>query len=86
MTIITTTPAHPDDSSSRDGSVYSNQESFREAPVVSHVVPILEHSEVDPVFEAKCHLLNDTIQAMGWGKYQTQLFLLAGFGWFVDNM
>jgi hypothetical protein len=36
--------------------------------------------EIDPVYAAKAHLLNDAMQSIGMGKYHWQLFLVAGFG------
>ena len=58
-----------------------------DAPVLGHGIPTTGfEGVVDPIFEAKSHALNTAIQHMGWGRYQTKLFLLSGFGWFVDNM
>ncbi|KAF3920947.1 hypothetical protein ABW20_dc0105794 [Dactylellina cionopaga] len=66
-------------------SLHTGPETF-DAPVVGHGIPMVGIEGVDPIFEAKCHAVNDAIQHMGWGRYQTKLFLLSGFGWFVDNM
>ncbi|KLO07040.1 MFS general substrate transporter [Schizopora paradoxa] len=41
---------------------------------------------IDPVYEAKARILNDAIQEIGMGKYQWFLFVVAGFGWFSDNL
>jgi len=41
---------------------------------------------LDPVYEAKARILNDAIQEIGMGKYQWYLFVVAGFGWFSDNL
>ncbi|KAF3941855.1 hypothetical protein ABW19_dt0208666 [Dactylella cylindrospora] len=49
-------------------------------------VPVSGVEAVDPIFEAKSKAINEAIQHMGWGRYQTKLFLISGFGWFVDNM
>ena len=60
-----------------------------DAPVIGHGIPTVGVDGVDgvdPIFEAKSRAINDAIQHMGWGRYQTKLFLLSGFGWFVDNM
>ncbi|KAF3912345.1 hypothetical protein AA313_de0206497 [Arthrobotrys entomopaga] len=57
-----------------------------DATVVRDDIPIVNMVGVDPIFEAKSRALNEAIQYMGWGRYQTKLFLLSGFGWFVDNM
>ncbi|KAI0299667.1 MFS general substrate transporter [Multifurca ochricompacta] len=44
---------------------------------------IYEH---DPVYAAKAKILNDALQEIGMGKYQWYLFIVAGFGWFSDNL
>ncbi|KAL5495861.1 MFS1_1 [Sanghuangporus weigelae] len=41
---------------------------------------------IDPVYQAKARILNHAIQEIGMGKYQWQLFCVAGFGWFADNL
>ncbi|KAK0216532.1 MFS general substrate transporter [Armillaria nabsnona] len=41
---------------------------------------------VDAVYQAKSRVLNKAIQEIGMGKYQKQLFICAGFGWFVDSV
>ncbi|KAF9492612.1 MFS general substrate transporter [Pleurotus eryngii] len=41
---------------------------------------------IDPVYQAKARLLNEAIQGIGMGRYQWSLFLVAGFGWFVDSV
>ncbi|KAK0477596.1 MFS general substrate transporter [Armillaria novae-zelandiae] len=38
---------------------------------------------VDAVYQAKSRVLNKAIQEIGMGKYQKQLFICAGFGWFA---
>ncbi|KAF9810501.1 hypothetical protein IEO21_06896 [Rhodonia placenta] len=45
-----------------------------------------EESGVDPIYQAKARLLNDAFQEIGMGKYQWYLFIVAGFGWFSDNL
>ncbi|KAI9066823.1 MFS general substrate transporter [Trametes sanguinea] len=45
-----------------------------------------DDSGVDPVYQAKARILNDAIQEIGMGKYQWYLFIVAGFGWFSDNL
>lgn len=47
---------------------------------------IIPKGSLDPVYEAKAHLLNKTIQDMGMGWYQWQLFIVVGFGWASDNL
>ena len=46
----------------------------------------LPEGTIDPVYEAKAHLLNNAVQSIGMGKYQWQLFVVIGFGWASDNM
>ncbi|KAI0032773.1 MFS general substrate transporter [Vararia minispora EC-137] len=41
---------------------------------------------LDPVYRAKATILNDALQEIGMGKYQWFLFIVAGFGWFSDNL
>ncbi|KAL8710569.1 MAG: hypothetical protein Q9220_004793 [cf. Caloplaca sp. 1 TL-2023] len=48
--------------------------------------PVLDESAVDPVYQAKAHVLNNAVQQIGMGKYQWELFVLVGFGWASDNM
>ncbi|KAL8923114.1 MAG: hypothetical protein Q9208_004798 [Pyrenodesmia sp. 3 TL-2023] len=48
--------------------------------------PVLDRSAVDPVYQAKAHVLNNAIQQIGMGRYQWELFILVGFGWASDNM
>lgn len=37
-------------------------------------------------YELKSKLINKAIQDIGMGRYNWQLFLLCGFGWFADNL
>ncbi|KAI4125803.1 MAG: hypothetical protein LQ338_004083 [Usnochroma carphineum] len=48
--------------------------------------PVLDRGAVDPVYQAKAHVLNNAIQQIGMGRYQWELFVLVGFGWASDNM
>ncbi|WVQ73473.1 hypothetical protein IAR50_003045 [Cryptococcus sp. DSM 104548] len=41
---------------------------------------------VNPVYAAKAGILNQAIQEIGMGRYQWQLFCVAGFGWAVDGL
>ncbi|KAL0952893.1 hypothetical protein HGRIS_007112 [Hohenbuehelia grisea] len=45
-----------------------------------------EAGSVDPVYQAKAHILNEAIQEIGMGRYQWNLFVVAGFGWFADSV
>ncbi|RPD62611.1 MFS general substrate transporter [Lentinus tigrinus ALCF2SS1-7] len=54
--------------------------------VDTHDVFDEEEGGVDPVYQAKARLLNDAFQEIGMGKYQWYLFVVAGFGWFSDNL
>ncbi|KAH9949811.1 MFS general substrate transporter [Amylocystis lapponica] len=45
-----------------------------------------EESGVDPVYQAKARILNEAFQEIGMGRYQRYLFIVAGFGWFSDNL
>ncbi|KAK6540549.1 hypothetical protein TWF694_009340 [Orbilia ellipsospora] len=72
-------------SSASEDQLHTGPETF-EAPVVGDGIPIISMVGIDPIFEEKSKAINEAIQHMGWGRYQTKLFLLSGFGWFVDNM
>ncbi|POR31849.1 Putative MFS-type transporter PB1E7.08c [Tolypocladium paradoxum] len=37
-------------------------------------------------YEIKSKLINKAIQDIGMGRYNWQLFILCGFGWFADNL
>lgn len=39
---------------------------------------------VDSVFEKKCRLINRQLDAFGMGKYQWFIWILCGFGYFID--
>lgn len=48
--------------------------------------PALPKGTLDPVYEAKAHVLNEAVQKIGMGRYQWMLFLVVGFGWASDNL
>ncbi|KIM38934.1 hypothetical protein M413DRAFT_29849 [Hebeloma cylindrosporum] len=48
-------------------------------------VDLFSDETVDPVYQAKSHVLNQAIQEIGMGKYQWYLFAVAGFGWVADS-
>ncbi|KAH9841719.1 MFS general substrate transporter [Rhodofomes roseus] len=52
----------------------------------THDVYDEDESGVDPVYLAKARVLNEAFQEIGMGKYQWYLFIVAGFGWFSDNL
>ncbi|KAI0712387.1 MFS general substrate transporter [Earliella scabrosa] len=54
--------------------------------VNAHDVFDEEEAGIDPVYQAKARLLNEALQDIGMGKYQWYLFMVAGFGWFADNL
>ncbi|EJD34848.1 MFS general substrate transporter [Auricularia subglabra TFB-10046 SS5] len=47
---------------------------------------LLPEGSLDPVYQAKAHVLNRAIQDIGMGRYQWQLFVVTGFGWLADNL
>lgn len=57
----------------------SSEESIQKGDLLS-----LEH--VDPALNAKMHLVNDTIDEIGFTGYQWKLFFLNGFGYAVDSL
>ncbi|KAL2127825.1 hypothetical protein VTI74DRAFT_10114 [Chaetomium olivicolor] len=42
--------------------------------------------EKSTAYEMKSRLINKAIQDIGMGRYNWQLFVLCGFGWFADNL
>ncbi|KIW64156.1 hypothetical protein PV04_09110 [Phialophora macrospora] len=48
---------------------------------VTHVMP-----GADEMYNAKIQIVNQAILDIGMGRYQWQLTILTGFGWFVDNI
>ncbi|KAF2171897.1 hypothetical protein M409DRAFT_63439 [Zasmidium cellare ATCC 36951] len=47
---------------------------------------LLGKEGVDPVLEAKMHLINNAIDEIGMTGYQWKLFILNGFGYAVDSL
>lgn len=41
---------------------------------------------IQPAFLAKVTVLNRALADIGMGRYQWELFITAGFGWFADNI
>ena len=39
----------------------------------TRTTPVLDRCTVDPVYQAKAHVLNNAIQHIGMGKYQWEL-------------
>ncbi|KAL1950452.1 hypothetical protein VTO73DRAFT_5576 [Trametes versicolor] len=81
------------DKLSRSESEDSKVEKQDSRDVELHAIPVDTHdiydgddSAVDPVYQAKARILNDAFQEIGMGKYQWYLFIVAGFGWFSDNL
>jgi len=44
---------------------------------------LLDLESVDPVLNAKMKLVNDTIDEIGFTRYQAKLFVLNGFGYVI---
>ncbi|KAF2679394.1 membrane transporter [Lentithecium fluviatile CBS 122367] len=47
---------------------------------------ILQLESIDPVLNAKMHLVNNAIDEIGFTRYQWKLFVLNGFGYAVDSL
>ncbi|KAJ4358693.1 Filamentous Growth Regulator [Didymosphaeria variabile] len=47
---------------------------------------ILSQEHIDPVLNAKMHLVNNAIDEIGFTGYQWKLFVLNGFGYAVDSL
>ncbi|KIM73500.1 hypothetical protein PILCRDRAFT_829085 [Piloderma croceum F 1598] len=54
--------------------------------VAAETENIYTDDAIDPIYQAKARILNDALQEIGMGKYQWFLFVVAGFGWFSDNL
>lgn len=56
------------------------------APSTSTLVSTGDIGGVDPAYRQKSEILNGALTQIGMGRYQWQLFFLAGLGWFADNI
>lgn len=56
------------------------------ASLSSGKADILSQEHLDPVLNAKMHLINDAIDEIGFTPYQWKLFVLNGFGYAVDSL
>jgi hypothetical protein len=45
-----------------------------------------QSADHDTVFQAQAALVNQALQDIGMGKYQSALFCLAGWGWLCDQV
>ncbi|KAI0632305.1 MFS general substrate transporter [Trametes polyzona] len=86
-------PAQPGLVREKSDAKSKHEEADVEANVVSvssshdlHDVYGGDDATVDPVYKAKITLINDAFQEIGMGRYQWYLFIVAGFGWFSDNL
>lgn len=46
---------------------------------------LYDSADFDEVYIKKALVLSNTIDNIGFGRYQYGLFVVAGFGWFADN-
>ena len=67
-------------------------ESGHEPPVDAEVgsTTSLLAGQIDPVYQAKIDIVNAALEEINTGRwlgpYQRHLFVVAGFGWFNDNV
>lgn len=54
--------------------------------IVSEQTLIAQREGIKPAFLAKVSLLNEALSEIGMGRYQYELFVSGGFGWFADNI
>jgi hypothetical protein len=40
----------------------------------------------DAVYEAKISILNEALIDIGMGPFQWKMFMMTGFGWFLDQV
>ncbi|RDW65046.1 putative synaptic vesicle transporter SV2 [Coleophoma cylindrospora] len=55
-------------------------------PSIATGEDLLASQDLDPVLNAKMHLVNNTIDEIGWTNYHWKLFVLNGFGYAVDSL
>ncbi|RPA94461.1 MFS general substrate transporter [Choiromyces venosus 120613-1] len=63
-----------------------NSNSSSQSDLSIESLDIIPDGNIDPVYQAKAKILNKAMQDIGMGKYQWGLFIVAGFGWFCDNL
>ncbi|BEJ15703.1 hypothetical protein CspHIS471_0503080 [Cutaneotrichosporon sp. HIS471] len=54
--------------------------------VISDVTLVAQQEGLKPTFVAKVNVINRALAEIGMGKYQWEMFLAGGFGWFADNI
>lgn len=73
-------PAYPE-ATAPDGQPRLTLESLR-----AEIEDDLAAAGHDSAYDKKSKVINKAIQDIGMGRYQWQLFILAGFGWTADNL
>ncbi|KAI0647860.1 MFS general substrate transporter [Trametes meyenii] len=77
---------------SHDNLPRTDSGDLKKTDLEAHAIAVETHdifddaAGVDPVYQAKAKILNDAFQEIGMGRYQWYLFVVAGFGWFSDNL
>ena len=67
-------------------------ESGHELPVDTEIgsTKSLLAGQIDPIYQAKIDIVNAALEEVNTGRwlgpYQRHLFVVAGFGWFNDNV
>jgi hypothetical protein len=56
------------------------------ASLISEQTLLAKKEGIKPAFLAKVNVLNAALHEIGMGRYQWELFVTAGFGWFADNI
>ncbi|CUM64499.1 uncharacterized protein PRCAT00002104001 [Priceomyces carsonii] len=69
----------------RNRSPQMSSENSNEEHEEKHIVETLIAPGMNAVYNSKVKLLNDALQDIGMGRFQWTLFVVAGFGWFMDN-
>jgi hypothetical protein len=52
----------------------------------SEYMALAKAEGINPAFMAKVALLNRSMNELGMGRYQWELFFTSGFGWMADNI
>lgn len=64
-----------------------NEQTFADnESLLSEHTLVAQQEGIQPIFVAKCTVINKALADIGMGRYQYELFFAGGFGWFADNI
>jgi hypothetical protein len=64
----------------------NDSESATVSDDISEYVALAKAEGINPAFMAKVAVLNKSMNELGMGRYQWELFFTSGFGWMADNI